>query len=1012
MADIQVTLGLDDKDYTSKLAAAGKTADAFGAKAKTAFGEASKGADTLTSGAEVLNKKLESMTSLIVGIGFAEFVRSAIEAGSATAEMAKAMGVATSTMYEMQLAAVPAGMSNEKLGAMMSKMEINAQAAVEGNLKLRDSFAKLGVSTDYMRSHSADEVFNQLAKSLAGITNPAQRAALAMEVLGKGAKFADWKEYDANLQKVIGTQTEAGDVMDKSKEIMDKLALKAMLIRSEFLKLIEPLISLIGERGFGGAKVAAEALLVVLGGFAIGAVIKTMQGLASAIGMVSSAFQWAFGATSAETVALNANTAATAANAAAKLRGLMAKVASYDATAKEMQAQLAANATEAEAIIARVTLERVTWRLAIAQGALATATGEAAVATEAGAVATATATGAFAGLRAVLASIAAGFSALFSVAALPWIAAIIVAVTAMTVVWKAFGDVIKEYVGKAFDWVKEKAMGVFDWVNNGLDHMANGLRKLVGLAPLPTAEEKKAVGGAESAGDKGGSASPTLTSAPDLNPQLAIVQGLRNQADAMALVNRRTLERLTLEIQLATASDAVRKSKLADFDTTTNTMKEEQRIRGEIKRLTLEDQNTMGSDHKAEIGFLSQQLGMYKAQSAAVAERNKTLVEAQNKEAMALFFSEEKLKVLKNVQDLTESIAQLTMSADDKKLADIQKQINAEMELAVKKREAQLGGPVGKEGRDDIMASILANYQPLIDKQKELNVETKKYNDLMFGLDLSNKMIDDKIRLTSQLDQMTMTNNEKIIRQLQEQIDLAIRAEIVKRESALAPGQHLDAGEVAKVTQQITDSYKVQVDGADETIAKSREWSTGWTSAFKQYVEDSTNMAAQAKTAFDSMTGNMNSAIDNFVDNGKFSFDDLASSILKDLVKIEMKALAMEGLKGLFGSSGGGGGFLSTIATFFGFAGGGDPPVGKASIVGENGPELFVPKTAGTIVPNNKLSGIGGGQQVINNYITNNNYSVNAVDAKSVAQLFAENRKQLLGTVRMAQAEQPFAKRI
>jgi len=41
-----------------------------------------------------------------------------------------------------------------------------------------------------------------------------------------------------------------------------------------------------------------------------------------------------------------------------------------------------------------------------------------------------------------------------------------------------------------------------------------------------------------------------------------------------------------------------------------------------------------------------------------------------------------------------------------------------------------------------------------------------------------------------------------------------------------------------------------------------------------------------------------------------------------------------------------------------GFAAGGRPPVGKPSIVGERGPELFVPNTAGTIVPNHAMGGM------------------------------------------------------
>ena len=51
-----------------------------------------------------------------------------------------------------------------------------------------------------------------------------------------------------------------------------------------------------------------------------------------------------------------------------------------------------------------------------------------------------------------------------------------------------------------------------------------------------------------------------------------------------------------------------------------------------------------------------------------------------------------------------------------------------------------------------------------------------------------------------------------------------------------------------------------------------------------------------------------------------------------------------------------------------GFANGGRPPVGRASIVGERGPELFVPRSAGTIIPNNAL----GGGTTTNNMITVN----------------------------------------
>ena len=46
------------------------------------------------------------------------------------------------------------------------------------------------------------------------------------------------------------------------------------------------------------------------------------------------------------------------------------------------------------------------------------------------------------------------------------------------------------------------------------------------------------------------------------------------------------------------------------------------------------------------------------------------------------------------------------------------------------------------------------------------------------------------------------------------------------------------------------------------------------------------------------------------------------------------------------------GGILGSVLSGLHFADGGEPPMGQAWLVGELGPELFVPKRAGTLVPN------------------------------------------------------------
>ena len=90
------------------------------------------------------------------------------------------------------------------------------------------------------------------------------------------------------------------------------------------------------------------------------------------------------------------------------------------------------------------------------------------------------------------------------------------------------------------------------------------------------------------------------------------------------------------------------------------------------------------------------------------------------------------------------------------------------------------------------------------------------------------------------------------------------------------------------------------------------------------------------------------------------------TSTLGDLLNNVLNKLSDAFLNlAIFGNFGGGsvtGGLLG----LFGFANGGRPPVGRPSIVGERGPELFVPDRSGTIVPNHQLGGMGGTNIVVN----------------------------------------------
>jgi len=90
-------------------------------------------------------------------------------------------------------------------------------------------------------------------------------------------------------------------------------------------------------------------------------------------------------------------------------------------------------------------------------------------------------------------------------------------------------------------------------------------------------------------------------------------------------------------------------------------------------------------------------------------------------------------------------------------------------------------------------------------------------------------------------------------------------------------------------------------------------------------------------------------------------------SLLQDLIALTIRMILLRTIGsifgGLFGGAGGGGGGAGGPVGNFGGgrAHGGPVWPGQPFLVGERGPELFMPKVPGTIVPNHALGGRAGG---------------------------------------------------
>jgi lambda family phage tail tape measure protein len=222
---------------------------------------------------------------------------------------------------------------------------------------------------------------------------------------------------------------------------------------------------------------------------------------------------------------------------------------------------------------------------------------------------------------------------------------------------------------------------------------------------------------------------------------------------------------------------------------------------------------------------------------------------------------------------------------------------------------------------------------------------------------------------------------------------------------------------------ELTGAYvDLTVQQVQQSQAAQQTFSNGWDKAFNQYVESGSNAAQQGQQSFNAVTSAMDSALTQFVEKGKINFKSLAATILEQLVLIQAKAAMTQifsGASGLFGGLmgglfGGGNAFTnpasggSFTGANFQLASGGPMTGGSPYLVGENGPELVVPQTGGTVIPNNKLADVMGANQgsgITYNgpYIAN----MSAIDTQSATQFLAANQNAVWGAYQNAQRSLP-----
>lgn len=201
---------------------------------------------------------------------------------------------------------------------------------------------------------------------------------------------------------------------------------------------------------------------------------------------------------------------------------------------------------------------------------------------------------------------------------------------------------------------------------------------------------------------------------------------------------------------------------------------------------------------------------------------------------------------------------------------------------------------------------------------------------------------------------------DRLINSLQTELDLVGASDLARQK----------ANATRNLGASVTDEQRAKIQQLTEQLYLEQE-------AWKQTQE--------AQQFFENAAANSLSGLIN----GTLNAEDAVKQLTNSIIQAGLQALLLgQGpLAGLLGLAGGGGGLLAGLfGGLFGRAGGGNVTSNMPYMVGERGPELFIPHTAGRIAANQNIGG-GSFTQV-------NNINATGADPAALERVRQELRDQ------------------
>lgn len=132
-------------------------------------------------------RQAAQLRNILVGGAIVSYTKQLIDSASRLQDLSDQLNVSTSTLQRFETIFQKSGNTVEDVSTVFNKLQKSAIEAADGNKSLQDTFVRLGIDVTRFNQLSPEDKVDRFAKALQSIPEPAQRAALAQEILGKSS---------------------------------------------------------------------------------------------------------------------------------------------------------------------------------------------------------------------------------------------------------------------------------------------------------------------------------------------------------------------------------------------------------------------------------------------------------------------------------------------------------------------------------------------------------------------------------------------------------------------------------------------------------------------------------------------------------------------------------------------------------------------------------------------------------------------------------------------------------